>query len=235
MTQTAVITGAGQGMGRAIALKLVTMDIHPILIGRTASKLESVAREIQQLGYTATMLSADLTDAAQVENILQQISSQNKSIDMLINCAGEAFIKSFSDTDLDAWNRILAINLTAPYQITHALLPLLRQSSNASIVNLVSKVALKGYTSGVTAYTAAKTGLLGFTRALSAELAPEEIRVVALNPGPVDTPMRRAATPDFDPKLIIQEQTIADLVAYIVTLPRGTTMGEVLVGSMHYD
>lgn len=235
MTQTAVITGAGQGIGRAIALKLATMDIHPILIGRTASKLESVAREIQQLGYTATMLSADLTDAAQVENILEQIASQNKSIDMLINCAGEAFLKPFSDTDLDDWNRILAINLTAPYQITRALLPMLRQSSNASIVNLVSKVALKGYNGGVSAYSAAKTGLLGFTRALAAELVSEEIRVVALNPGPVDTPMRRAATPDFDPKLIIHEQTIADLVAYIVTLPRGTTMGEVLVGSMHYD
>jgi NAD(P)-dependent dehydrogenase (short-subunit alcohol dehydrogenase family) len=154
---------------------------------------------------------------------------------MLINCAGEAFIKPFHDTDLDAWNRILAINLTSHYQITHAMLPLLRKSDNASIVNMVSKVALKGYGAGIAAYSAAKTGLLGFTRALSAELAKEEIRVVAVNPGPVDTPMRRAATPDFDPKLIIKEQTVVDLVAYIVTLPRGTTMGEVLVGSMHYD
>jgi short-subunit dehydrogenase len=235
MTQTAVITGAGQGIGRAIALKLATMDIHPILIGRTASKLESVASEIQHLGYTATILAADLTEAAQVNQIREQISSQYTSIDMLINCAGEAFIKPFSATDLDAWNRILAINLTSHYQITHALMPLLRESSNASIVNMVSKVALKGYGAGIAAYSAAKTGLLGFTRALSAELAKEEIRVVAVNPGPVDTPMRRAATPDFDPKLIIQEKTVVDLVAYIVTLPRGTTMGEVLVGSMHYD
>jgi len=235
MTHTAVITGAGQGMGRAIALKLATLDIHPILIGRTSSKLESVAHEIELLGAQATVLPADLTDAAQVEQVYQQITDMGRPVDMLINCAGESFIKPISETDLEAWAHVLAINLTAPYQVTRALLPLLRQSPNASIVNLVSKVATKGYGAGVTAYIAAKTGLLGFTRALAAELAREEIRVVALTPGPVDTPMRRAATPDFDPKLIIKEQTIADLVAYIVTLPRGTTMGEVLVGSMHYD
>lgn len=235
MTQTAVITGAGQGIGRAIALALAARNVHTILVGRTASKLEGVAQEIQQSGHTATVFAADLTDLVQVETVCQQIAAQHQSIDMLINCAGEAFIKPFSETDLAAWSRVLAVNLTAHYLITHALLPLLRQSANASIVNLVSKVALKGYGGGIAAYTAAKTGLLGFTRALSAELVSEEIRVVAVNPGPVDTPMRRAATPDFDPKLIIQEQTVVDLVVYIVTLPRGTTMGEVLVGSMHYD
>jgi len=222
-------------MGRAIALKLASIGVHTILVVRTASKIEGVAKEIQQLGCAATVFAADLTDPAQVENVCQQIALQHQSIDMLINCAGEAFIKPFSETDFKAWSHVLAVNLTAHYLMTWALLPLLRQSSNASIVNLASKVALKGYGSGIAAYTAAKTGLLGFTRALSAELAPEEIRVVAVNPGPVDTPMRRAATPDFDPKLIIQEQSVVDLVAYIVTLPRGTTMGEVLVGSMHYD
>jgi NAD(P)-dependent dehydrogenase (short-subunit alcohol dehydrogenase family) len=181
------------------------------------------------------VLPTDLTDPAQIENVRQKIAHQTDSVDMLINCAGESFIKPFSDTDYEAFSRVIAINLTAHYLMTQAMLPLLRRSANASIINFASKVAIKGYGAGVTAYAAAKTGLLGFTRTLAAELAPEEIRVVALTPGPVDTPMRRAATPDFDPKLIIQERTISDLVAYIVTLPRGTTMGEVLVGSMHYD
>lgn len=235
MTYTAVITGGGQGIGRAIALTLATMDVHPILIGRTASKLESVAQEIQQLGFLATTIKADLTDPAQVEQVRQRIASQTPVVDILINCAGEAFIKPFDETDFEAFSRVIAINLTAHYLVTQAMLPLLRQSQNASIINLVSKVAIKAYSAGVTAYAAAKTGLLGFTRTLAAELTPEEIRVVALNPGPVDTPMRRAATPDFDSKLIISEKTVADLVAYIVALPRGTTMGDVVVGSMHYD
>lgn len=79
-----------------------------------------------------------------------------------------------------------------------------------------------------------KRGLLGFTRALAAELAPDEIRVVAINPGPVDTPMRRAATPDFDARVIISAESVAALVALVVALPRGTTLGETLIESMHY-
>jgi 3-oxoacyl-[acyl-carrier protein] reductase len=233
--QIAVITGAGQGMGRAIALKFASMDVQCILIGRTASKLEAVAHEIEQMGGIADVITADLTELVQVRQAHQKIAALTASVDMLINCAGEAFIKPIDATQPDELARILAINLTAPYLITQALLPMLRQSPNASIINMVSKVATKGYGAGVTAYTAAKTGLLGFTRALAAELVKDEIRVVALNPGPVDTPMRRAATPDFDPKMIISEATIANLAAYIVTLPRGTTTGELLVQSMHYD
>jgi 3-oxoacyl-[acyl-carrier protein] reductase len=233
--QFAVITGAGQGMGRAIALKLAGMGVHCVLVGRTAGKLEAVAREIEKINGNATVIAADLTEVAQVERVRQHIASITRQVDMLINCAGEAFIRKIDETQPEELARVLAINLTAPYLTTQALLPMLRRSPNASIVTVVSKVATKGYGAGVTAYTAAKTGLLGFTRALAAELVGEEIRVIALNPGPVDTPMRRAATPHFDPKTIINAETIANLVAYVVTLPRGTTTGELLIHSMHYD
>jgi NAD(P)-dependent dehydrogenase (short-subunit alcohol dehydrogenase family) len=126
------------------------------------------------------------------------------------------------------------MNLKGPFLMTQALLPLLRKSRNASIINIASKVALKGYGT-VTAYTAAKAGLLGFTRSLAAELRDEEIRVVALCPGPVDTPMRWQATPDYDRKLVIQAETVADLMWQLVTLPRGVTTGEVLLQSVYYD
>jgi NAD(P)-dependent dehydrogenase (short-subunit alcohol dehydrogenase family) len=232
--QVAVVTGAGQGMGRAIALKLAWNGFHVVLIGRTRAKLERVAAEIDRMGYSATVFPMDITVGEQADQLKQELASAAPQVDALVNCAGEAFIESLDNTTEADWDRILAVNLKGPFLLARALLPLLRQSPNASIINVVSKVALKGY-QPVAAYTAAKTGLLGFTRALAAELRADEIRVVALCPGPVDTPMRWAATPDYDRKLVIDAETIADTVNYLVHLPRGVTMGEILIESVHYD
>src|SRR5262249_17224020 len=100
--------------------------------------------------------------------------------------------------------------------------------------NISSKVALKGY-AAVTAYSASKAGVLGFTRSLAAELRPEGIRVVALCPGPVDTPMRWAATPDFDHKTVISAETVAETVWHLVSLPKGVTTAEIQIESIFYD
>jgi NAD(P)-dependent dehydrogenase (short-subunit alcohol dehydrogenase family) len=118
--------------------------------------------------------------------------------------------------------------------MTQALLPSIRQSENASIINIGSVAATGGY-SGITAYTAAKTGLLGFTRSLSAELQKDEIRVVMLNPGPADTPMRWAATPEFDRKMVLAVETIADTIWWLASLPKGTTTSEFLLRSLHLE
>ncbi|MCU0511247.1 MAG: SDR family oxidoreductase [Anaerolineae bacterium] len=230
---TALITGAGQGIGRAVALRLAQAGLHTLLVGRTAAKLHAVAAEVTAAGGRATVLPADLADSDQISRLAQQVA-QHGRLDMLIYCAGESFIRPLPDTTATDLARVLAINLVAPCLTTQALLPLLKHSPNASIIYLVSKVALRGW-ANVTAYTAAKTGLLGFARSLAAELTPEEIRVVPLCPGPVDTPMRHAATPQFDPATIIQPHTVADLVAYLVALPRGTTAGDILLQSMHYE
>ena len=229
----AVVTGAGQGMGRAIAHTLAAHGVRLVLVGRTRAKLDAVAAEITG-GPAPIVAPLDVADSAAVESLKQQLEAEFPDVDMLINCAGEAFIAALDDTTDADWQRLIAHNLTGPFLMARALLPLLRRSPNASIINVVSKVALKAY-APVAAYTAAKTGLLGFTRALALELRPDEIRVIALCPGPVDTPMRWAATPDFERKLVIDAGTVAGLVWHLVTLPRGTTTGEILLESIHYD
>jgi NAD(P)-dependent dehydrogenase (short-subunit alcohol dehydrogenase family) len=217
-------------MGRAIALKLASSGVSVYLLGRTQSKLENVASEIRAQGHTAFVVTLDVTQSSQIDPFAQGLDRA----DMLINCAGEAFLATMQETSDDDWDRILAVNLKSSFLMTRALLPLLLKSPNASIVNMVSKVALKAY-HPVAAYTAAKAGLLGFTRSLQAELVEQEVRVVALCPGPVDTPMRWESTPDFDRKVVISTETVADMVWHLVSLPRGTTVGEVLLQSMHYD
>jgi NAD(P)-dependent dehydrogenase (short-subunit alcohol dehydrogenase family) len=175
-----------------------------------------------------------VSDSAQVERLVQQVAARFPHLDVLVNCAGESFIRTLDDTDEASFDHVLAINLKAPYLMCRAFLPSLRLSPNASILNVVSKVALKGY-GRVTAYSAAKAGLLGFTHSLAAELREDEIRAVAVCPGPMDTPMRWAATPDFDRKVVIDAQLVAEAICQVVSLPRGVRTGDLLIESMHYD
>lgn len=229
--KTAVITGAGQGIGQAIALKLAGMGIHTILVGRTKTKLEQVAADIGALGGTATIFPMDITDHEQINDLAGHLAG--KPLDALINCAGESLIKPIEECTAEDWERIFAVIARAPFFLTRALLPNMRLSENASIINIGSKAATGGFR-GVTVYGAAKHALLGFTRALADELRESEIRAVMLSPGPADTPMRWAATPDYDPKYLIQPQSVADAVALLLSLPRGTTVTEFLLQSIHF-
>ncbi len=226
----AVITGAGQGIGRAVALRLAAGGMHTVLVGRTAEKLERVAAEISEAGGAASVETLDVTDGKAVLALAGRLGER---VDVLVNSAGEALIKTVDETSDADWARILTVNLTAPFLMTRALLPLLRQSDNASIINIGSKTAHIGV-SEVAAYSAAKTGLLGFTRALAAELKPEGIRAVLLSPGPADTPMRWAATPDYDRSFLIQPEAVAEMVWHLINLPRGTTTGDILLQAVNF-
>ncbi len=234
MNPIAVITGAGQGLGRAVALRFAQEGMTVVLVGRTLAKLESVAAEVTAAGGSAIAFAADVSDSAQVEGLRALMGTRFDHIDILVNCAGEALIRNLEETDDMAWDRVININLKGPFLMCRALVPLLKQSANGSIINILSKVALKGY-GGVSAYTASKTGLLGFTHSLAAELDEAEIRVVAICPGPMDTPMRWAATPDHDPKLLVKPEIIAETVCQLASLPRGVTSGDILLQTHHYD
>ena len=230
--KTALITGAGQGMGRAIALKFAENAIHTRLVGRTESKLRSVAQEIAARGRSADIHTLDVTDDHALAQLAIELAGSR--LDMLINCAGDWLISPLQDTSDGALDHILRVNLRAPYLITRSLLPNLRRSDNASIINIGSLVTALSLP-GVSAYTAAKVGLKGFTGALAAELKPERIRVVMLSPGPADTPMRAAASPEIDKSRLVHPDTIADMAYALATLPRGITTSDIVLHSMLWE
>ena len=228
----AVITGAGQGSGRAIALRLGRAGARCLLVGRTASKLQGVAAEIAAQGGAASVHALDVTDDAAVAAFAAALDGE--TVDILVNCAGDWLIAPLEDTSNEQLDHILGVNLRSPYALSRTLLPNLRRSDNASIINIGSLVTAISV-GMVSAYTAAKVGLKGLSASLSAELKPERIRVVMISPGPADTPMRAAASPGIDKSILVQPQTIADMVYAVVSLPPGITTSDFVLYSMAWD
>lgn len=223
-----VITGGGQGMGRSAALYFAQRGWDCVLIGRTEEKLRATAQEVAALGGQAHTIAADLTDLEAVAALTGQIAAA----DCLVNFAGVSLIKPITETTPEDWERVHNTNVRAPYFVIKALLPHLLKSDNPTIVNIGSMTTFGGYAE-VSAYTASKTAILGLTRSLAAELQPQGVRVVLLAPGPADTPMRWAATPDYDRKLLITPETIAETVYWLATLPRHVVTSEFLLKSSY--
>ncbi len=210
----AVITGAGGGIGRAIALRLAEAGMKLALVGRDAAKLMRTAaltgRPLDML-----VLPADLTTPRGMDDVLRILEGHFKGLDVLVNNAGMALNCAFEETTLEAFDQIMAINVRAPFELTRRCLPLLRTSDMATVINIGSVVSHKGYDHQA-AYAASKHALLGLTKALAKEVAPEGIRVHMLSPGGVYTDMVKIARPDLSPEGMIAPEEVAEYAAFLL-------------------
>jgi NAD(P)-dependent dehydrogenase (short-subunit alcohol dehydrogenase family) len=185
----ALVTGAGSGIGRAIALALAANGHRVSLCGRRAAPLEAVRDEIAKAGGEALILDGfDVTDAQSVEAGIAKAMAQAGDIAVLVNCAGEAPSAPFDKTDLAMWSRVIGINLTGTFLVTQTALASVKRAGNGRIVNVASTAGLTGY-AYVSAYCASKHGVVGMTRALALELARTDVTVNAVCPGFTDTPL----------------------------------------------
>jgi NAD(P)-dependent dehydrogenase (short-subunit alcohol dehydrogenase family) len=188
----AVVTGASRGIGRSIALALAQAGADVAVTARTHADLEPLVAEIQALGRHSLAVSCDVTNAGQVQHMAQTLTAGLGRVDILVNNAGNAGSHKFLNHPDELWQRMLAVNLTSVYYVTKAFVPTLVEQRYGRIINIAS-IASRVGSSYIAAYTAAKHGVLGLTRALAVELMSYNITVNAICPGYVDTPMTDAS------------------------------------------
>ncbi|MDS9470742.1 3-ketoacyl-ACP reductase [Sporosarcina pasteurii] len=219
--KTALITGAGRGIGRATAIAFAKEGINVGLVGRTGANLEKVAEEIAEYGVEVTMATADVSDIESAQKAVEHIQSELGTIDILINNAGVAKFGKFLDLSPDEFKNIIDINLMGVYNVTRAVLPSMIEQSSGDIINISSTAGERG--GPVTAaYSASKFGLIGLTESLMQEVRKHNIRVTALTPSTVATDLAFAENlTDGNPDNVMQPEDLADLmVAQLKLHPR---------------
>lgn len=186
--RVAIVTGAAQGIGAAIARALGAQGFQLTLMGRRLAALQALAEALPG----AAAIAVDVTDAASIERGFAAARDAHGPIDVLVNNAGQAESAPFGRTSLDLWQRMLAVNLTGTFLCTQQVLPGMLEAGRGRIVNIASTAGQRGY-AYVAAYTAAKHGVVGMTRALALEVAKKGITVNAVCPGYTETEILRAS------------------------------------------
>ncbi|MED3551052.1 3-ketoacyl-ACP reductase [Cytobacillus praedii] len=184
--KVAIVTGAGRGIGRAIATALAKEGVNVGLLARTEDALKEVVSEVESLGAKAAYAAVDVSSMDQVEQAVKQLTSQLGTADILVNNAGTGKFASLLDMDPEEWKRTIDVNLMGPYYVTRAVLPQLIEKNGGDIINISSTNGLNGAATS-SAYSASKFGLIGLTESLAQEVRRNNIRVTALAPSTVAT------------------------------------------------
>jgi 3-oxoacyl-[acyl-carrier protein] reductase len=223
---TALITGATEGIGRAIAHTLGRAGYAVGVCARTPSRLRTLLDELRAAGIRAEGFPGDVGVEYDVAQIVGHITGTLGSIDVLVNNAGIAPFKPMSELTIDEWDACMATNVRSLFLMSRAVLPGMRERKRGSIVNIVSLAGKNGFVGG-SVYAASKHAALGFSKSLMLEVRKDNVRVVAICPGSVDTPMmRQEGAPKADPAKILQPQDVADTVMAALSLPERAMISE---------
>lgn len=188
--QVALVTGAGRGIGRALALELARAGADLVLLARTLAQLEEVAAEVRALGRRALVVPADVTRVEDVEAAVEQATREFQKIDILVNNAGITRDNVLLRMKEQDWDEVMATNLRSAFVCTRAVSKGMLKRRSGRIVNITSVIGQMG-NAGQANYAASKAGLIGFTRSMARELASRSITVNAVAPGYIETEMTR--------------------------------------------
>lgn len=210
--KTCIITGAGGGIGSAIAEVLFSCGFNLVLMGRNEEKLRKTAN-----GRECLILPGDICNDSYIKESVEKANEVYGGIDILINNAGVAQSKSFEEISMEEYDMIMNTNTRAPYLMCQTALPYLKKSSAGTIINIASVTAHYGYPLQ-SVYAASKHALLGFSKALSKECYKEGVRVHVISPGAVFTDMVKIARPDLTGEGMVLPKDIAETVLYLIKM-----------------
>lgn len=234
--RAAIVTGATSGLGRAVAVRLAAEGADIALVGRTGKDLASTAQQVSGHGVRALPIRADLSDTHRLAAVVDEVVSQLGAPVVLVNAAATDAPGSAQAISLEDWNRVVAVNLTAPFVLAKAVMPHMRDAGGGLIVNVSSVAGRRGW-GNASAYCATKFALTGLTQSLAAEGREAGIRVCVLYPGAMATNWgtfdpdadRPVDAPNADDEASLHPDVVADLIAWMATSPGRPVLNEVTI------
>ncbi len=221
--QVAIITGAGRGIGRAVALAFAREGALVALAARTTAELDTVRAQIKSRAGRALAVPTDVTREASVAALVEKVLGEFGKVDILVTSAGVATFAPLVDTKPEEWDRLMAVNLRGVFLACRAVLPPMMKQRRGTIINIVS-IAAKRAISGNAAYAASKHAVLGLTQVLAEEMRPHGVRVGALSPGAVDTPLWDGIPNPPERSRMLRPEDVAEAALLMASLPPGASL-----------
>lgn len=220
--KTAIITGAGKGLGKAMALALAAEGVHLGLIARTASDLEALSADLKAAnpGITVTYATADIAQYTEVKSAVATITDSLKTVDILVNSAGIFKAGGLLELPVEEWEHVFDVNVKGTYYMVREVLPFILQQGKGDVINIASTAGTKG-NARLSAYGASKAALINFSESMMQELRKSNIRVTTLNPSTIATDMAlNANLTDGNEEKVLQPEDFAFLVVNNLKLPQ---------------
>jgi len=218
--KNALVTGAGKGIGKEVAIALAKEGANVVLLARTATDLENVAENLKPYGVKTLVVTADVSSIDSVNAAAKTVFESFETIDILVNNAGIGKFGKFMELEPEAWENIIKVNLMGTYYVTRAFLPKMVAQNAGDIINISSTAGLKG-NAMTSAYSASKFAVLGLTESLMQEVRKNNIRVTALTPSTIATDMAIDLNlTDGNPERVMQAEDLAELVIVQLKLNR---------------
>jgi 3-oxoacyl-[acyl-carrier protein] reductase len=229
--KVALITGAGKGIGRGIAIALAKEGVHVGLVARTEKDIKSVAEEIKALGVKTSIATADVSNRKEIEAAVAKVQSDLGPIDILINNAGVATFGKFLELEPEVWENMINVNVLGVYYTTRAVLPQMIERKTGDIIN-ISSTAGKTGNALTSAYSASKFAVFGLSESLMQEVRKHNIRVTAMAPSTVVTELAHSANLiTGDPERVMHPEDFAELIIAQLKLNRRMFVKEASIWS----
>ena len=223
-----IVTGAASGLGAATVRVLAEAGMTLVCADVRAAEAEVVAAGLRSNGLRAEAVALDVRDADHSAEVLDEVVRRHGGVDVLVNNAGIDLTLPVEEIAVEAWDRIIAVNLRGPFVLSRHVLPMMKRQGHGHIVNIVSTAARRAWPNA-SAYHASKWGLLGFSHALHTEARPAGVKVTAVIAGGMRTPFLLERFPDIDVSTLQDPARVAETVRFVLLQPAESVIPEVMV------